>query len=67
MRWDTGGQTARAVLVALATGMQCCLAALGADAAVVGARRLAVTDRRPSRSTLPRARHGDGNGLLSGE
>ncbi|MEU1466278.1 hypothetical protein ABZ467_37855 [Streptomyces sp. NPDC005727] len=32
MRWDTGGQTARAVLVALAAGTQCCLAALGSGA-----------------------------------
>lgn len=65
MRWDTSGQTTQTVLLALAAGTQSRLAAGGAGAAVVGARRLSVMDRRPPRPTLPRGRHGDGNGRFS--
>lgn len=63
MRWDTGGQTTRVVLVALAAGTQCCLAALGAGTAVVGARRLAMTDHRVSLS-LQRVSARSVNGVL---
>ncbi|MGW1364892.1 hypothetical protein ACWCQP_46770 [Streptomyces chartreusis] len=44
IRRDAGGETAQAVLVALAPGPERCLAALGAGTAVVGTGRLTVAD-----------------------